>query len=332
MILCDKKELEPVLLPLFCSMYWLRLVYSLHGERWLGPYLLPIISAVRDTGPFFFVTSLCIAGATHAYVIMNPRGEDEYPIYSSFLHTVRLAIFGDFDMFEYQGQDTTFQLVENEWVPNDPSPTDLGWYRDILYGLYGPYISLQLCFFCTGIGITVLLMLIAILGQNYEMHQGRAQVLFMQARARMLLEMVMEPAFRRQRAHYQKDIFDRFMQKVWRVLCPVSKHPLLRFGILIVCLVLLLTSFMGLLIYVLMGAIGFTGIRYTINSSFFGLFGDRFAEECEIFALVRTDAASDDLRSMRNDLKDLRDIVITLCRDPATSLRTRMQELLPPRK
>ncbi|CAE7262397.1 unnamed protein product, partial [Symbiodinium necroappetens] len=108
---CSDGELEP---------------YSLRGERWMGPYLLTILSAVRDTGAFFFVTSLCVASATHAYVIMNPRGEDEYPIYSSFLHTVRLAIFGDFDLFEYQGQDTTFQLVEGEWAPNDPSPKDVG--------------------------------------------------------------------------------------------------------------------------------------------------------------------------------------------------------------
>ncbi|CAE7690744.1 unnamed protein product, partial [Symbiodinium necroappetens] len=50
------------------------------------------------------------------------------------------------------------------------------------------------------------------------------------------------------------------------------------------------------------------GIRYTLNLSLFGLFGDRFAEECEIFALVRTETASDDLRSMRSDLKDLLEV------------------------
>ncbi|CAE7941720.1 unnamed protein product [Symbiodinium necroappetens] len=187
MDLCSGGELEPIFLPGFCSMYWLRLMYSLRGERWLGPYLLPILSAVRDTGAFFFVTSLCVASATHAYVIMNPRGEDDHPIYSSFLHTVRLAIFGDFDLFEYQGQDTTFQLDEKgEWAPNDPKPKDVGGEDSPFW----PYIYLQLCFFCTGIGITVLLMnlLIAILSQNYEMQQCRAQGLFVQARARMLLE------------------------------------------------------------------------------------------------------------------------------------------------
>ncbi|CAE7262388.1 ANKRD50, partial [Symbiodinium necroappetens] len=149
MDLCVNQELEPIFLPGFCSMCWLRLLYSLRGERWLGYYFLPILLAVRDTGPFFFVTSLCIASATHAYVIMNPRGEDDFPVYSAFTHTVRLAIFGDFDLFEYQGQDTTFEQVEGEWAPNDPSPKDLE---------QRSYIYLQFCFFCTGIGITVLLM------------------------------------------------------------------------------------------------------------------------------------------------------------------------------
>ncbi|CAE7522966.1 unnamed protein product, partial [Symbiodinium sp. CCMP2592] len=330
MDLCVNQELEPIFLPGFCSMYWLRLMYSLRGERWLGPYLLPILSAVRDTGAFFFVTSLCVASATHAYVIMNPRGEDDFPVYSAFTHTVRLAIFGDFDLFEYQGQDTNFEQVEGEWAPKDPSPTDLAQL---------PYIYLQLCFFCTGIGITVLLMnlLIAILSQNYEMQQDRAQGLFVQARARMLLEvqrrpwmmvgawlgrklldpealqpqgapywhfgklaeislspltLVMEPLVR-QGAYYQKNIFDRFLQRaLWS---PISKYKVLALGIPVVCLVLLAGSVISLLVFailtLLLQAVGFrlTGIRYTLNLSLFGLFGDRFAEECEIFALVRTE-------------------------------------------
>ncbi|CAE7719744.1 unnamed protein product, partial [Symbiodinium necroappetens] len=305
-------------------MYWLRLMYSLRGERWLGPYLLPILSAVRDTGAFFFVTSLCVASATHAYVIMNPRGDDEYPIYSSFLHTVRLAIFGDFDLFEYQGQDTTFEQeegVEGKWEPIDPSPTEL---EEL------PYIYLQLCFFCTGIGITVLLMnlLIAILSYNYDFHRDRAQGLFVQVQRRpwmMLgawlgrkildpaaqkpsreaspcywhlvnlaeislspLTTIMEPLVR-QGAYYQKNIFERFLQRaLWS---PVSKYKVLALGIPVVCLVLLAGSLTSLLVFavltLLLQAVGFrlTGIRYTLNLSLFGLFGDRFAEECEIFAL-----------------------------------------------
>jgi len=347
MDLCSNRELEPIFLPGFCSMYWLRLMYSLRGERWLGPYLLPILSAVRDTGAFFFVTSLCVGSATHAYVIMNPRGEDEYPIYSSFLHTVRLAIFGDFDLFEYQGQDTTFQQVEGEWAPNDPSPKDVGEDPD---SPYRPYIYLQLCFFGTGIGITVLLMnlLIAILSQNYEMQQDRAQGLFVQARARMLLEVRRRPwimvymGLRRKLldpgadhppapswhlqmlpkialsplklimqpfvpgAYYQQNIFKHFEQFIHRALWgPVAKYKFLALGIPVVCVVLLAGSLISLLafafIVLVLPAVGFrlTGIRYTLNHTLFGLFGDRFAEECEIFALVRAETGLDELRSMR---------------------------------
>ncbi|CAE7026093.1 unnamed protein product [Symbiodinium natans] len=187
-------DLDQYWLPWFCSMYWLRFAYSLRGERWLGPYLLPILSAVRDTGAFFFVTLLCVASATHAYIILNPRGGDTFPLYSAFTHTIRLAMFGDFDLFEYQGQDTTYVLNATTGVsePNDPRPEDLGdtWQMT--------YIYLQLLFFCTGVGVDVLLMnlLIGILSNNYDEHLKRAQVLFVQARARMLLEHQRRPWMR----------------------------------------------------------------------------------------------------------------------------------------
>ena len=168
-------------------MYWLRFIYSLRGERWLGPYLLPIFSSIHDTGAFFLLTSLCIAASTHAYIILGPRREDTYSVYSAFTHTFRLAMLGDFDIFEYQGQDTVYeQNAEQQWEPNDPSPKDLEPLA---------YIYLQGLLLCTSVGIQVLLMnlLIGILGQNYGVQQGRAQVLFVQARARMLLQVQRRP-------------------------------------------------------------------------------------------------------------------------------------------
>ena len=181
-------ELDQLFLPWCAAMAWLRGLYSLRGERWIGRYMLPILSAVRDTGAFFFVTALCLAAASHAYFILNPRGEDPYPIYSAFLHTARLGLFGDFDVFEYQGQDATYQLNDytNEWEPQDPSPKDLGQQH---------YVYLQLSFFTVGVGMTILLMnlLIGILSQHYEIHQERAQILFIRARARMLLEHTRRP-------------------------------------------------------------------------------------------------------------------------------------------
>ena len=191
----EQQELDQVFMPVFSAMSWLRLLYSLRGERWLGPRLLPILSAVRDTWSFFLVTVLCLASATHAYFILNPRGEDPLPIYSAFTHTVRLGIFGDFDLFEYQGQDTTFAVdATGEWVPNDPVPDEIGSFS---------FVYLQVIFFLTGVGITILLMnlLIGVLGQNYEIHTDRAQVLFVRARARMLLEHRSRPQARLSRLH-----------------------------------------------------------------------------------------------------------------------------------
>ncbi|CAE6919398.1 Cttnbp2 [Symbiodinium sp. CCMP2592] len=191
----EQEELDQSFMPVFSAMSWLRLLYSLRGERWLGPRLLPILSAVRDTWSFFLVTVLCLASATHAYFILNPRGEDPLPIYSAFTHTVRLGIFGDFDLFEYQGQDTTFAVdATGEWVPNDPVPEEIGSFS---------FVYLQVIFFVTGVGITILLMnlLIGVLGQNYEIHTDRAQVLFVRARARMLLEHRSRPQAQLQRLH-----------------------------------------------------------------------------------------------------------------------------------
>ena len=101
--------------------------------------------------------------------------------------------FGDFDMFEYQGQDPTYALnnTSGEWEPNDPSPTKL---KHDTYGML-IYIYLQALFFSTGIGVQVLLisLLTGLLGSNYDLHKGRAQVLFLQARARMLLDQDRRP-------------------------------------------------------------------------------------------------------------------------------------------
>ncbi|CAE7941721.1 unnamed protein product [Symbiodinium necroappetens] len=131
------------------------------------------------------------------------------------------------------------------------------------------------------------------------------------------LKVVMEPFV--SGTYYQKNIYKRFLQRaLWS---PVAKQNFLAVGIPVACVVLLAGSLVSLLAFTLiilvLPAVGFrlTGIRYTLNLSLFGLFGDRFAEECEIFALVRTEAASDDFRSMRSDLKDLSKIVVIVIED-----------------
>ena len=112
---------------------------------------------------------LCLAAAAHSYFVLAPRKEDPYPLYSSIVQTLRLGMFGDFDLFEYQGQDPTFRRNEQDpamWEIEDPEPAD------VEGGIY-QYIYVHVVFYLTGIGVTILLMnlLIGVLGQNYELYQ-----------------------------------------------------------------------------------------------------------------------------------------------------------------
>lgn len=112
----------------------------------MGPRLLPIFFALKDTTAFFMVTAICVMAATHAYY--NFQVEDfPSPFYAAFLQVVRLGIFGDFDMIDFEGQRET--LVFNEevqgWQPVDLDPSPDYFY---MHGL----------FYLAGMGITVLLM------------------------------------------------------------------------------------------------------------------------------------------------------------------------------
>ena len=174
---------------LFCCLSWLRLLFALRGERWLGPRFLPIMFALRDTFAFSLVAILCLTASAHAYYVLNARGEDPFPVYSSVMQTLRLGMFGDFDMFEFQGQDTTFHRQNaTVWEPVDPVPSELGLEQ---------YVAIQVVFYLTGIGITILLMnlLIGVLGQNYELYEDQAPQLFTRARARILLQHQDRPWF-----------------------------------------------------------------------------------------------------------------------------------------
>lgn len=47
---------------------------------------------------------------------------------------MRLGIFGDFDLFEFEGVDPTYKLGEGEeWEPQDPEPgaTFVAWVKRI---------------------------------------------------------------------------------------------------------------------------------------------------------------------------------------------------------
>lgn len=144
----DPRHLEKPWMAVFSALSWLKLLYSLRGETWMGPRLLPILSAIKDTFAFFLLMTICLAAATHAYYNLQVR-QEPVPTYAAVMQVVRLGIFGDFDLFEFEGLDPTYKLKDDgskqEWEPNDPSP--------------GPdYLWVHALFYITGVGITVLLM------------------------------------------------------------------------------------------------------------------------------------------------------------------------------
>lgn len=144
----DPGDLEKPWMAVFAALSWLKLLYSLRGETWMGPRLLPILSAIKDTFAFFLLMTICLAAATHAYYNLQVR-QEPVPTYAAVMQVVRLGIFGDFDLFEFEGLDPTYKLMDDgnkqEWEPNDPSP--------------GPdYLWVHALFYITGVGITVLLM------------------------------------------------------------------------------------------------------------------------------------------------------------------------------
>ena len=182
-------ELEKPWMAVFSAAAWLRLLYSLRGETWMGPRLLPILSAVKDTVAFFLLMVICIASAAHAYYNLQLR-EEPTPTYAALMQVVRLGVFGDFDLFEFEGLDPTYRLKDdgndtesqNEWEPIDPSP--------------GPdYFSVHVLFYMTGVGITVLLMnvLIGVLSSNYERYEAQSVGQFFRARVKMLVELQGRP-------------------------------------------------------------------------------------------------------------------------------------------
>ncbi|CAK8996077.1 unnamed protein product [Durusdinium trenchii] len=180
----DHAGLEKPFMAIFSACAWLRFCSTLRGEPWFGLRILPIISALRDTVGFFFFAFVCVCAATHAYYNLQVRDED-YPIYDAFLQVVRLGLFADFDLFEFQGTDPIFKQNNAQWEPEDPSPKEMG----------DDYIYIHIIFFGTGICITILLMnlLIGVLGSNFDLYQDHAPQLFNQARAKFLLEIRSRP-------------------------------------------------------------------------------------------------------------------------------------------
>eukprot|EP00435_Cladocopium_sp_Y103_P032053 s1487_g8.t1 len=176
----------------FCAWNWLKLLYSLRGElwklgaawagRWIGPRLLPIFFALRESLGFFFVVFMAVAASSHAYYDLQLRREAAEVV----LQIGRLGIWGDFDLYEFEGLDPWLETERDELGnvtgnlnPVDPSPSP-----------DGVYIFAHLLFFVTGVGVTVLLMnlLIGILSTDFGLYEQKSTELFNRARAKMMKE------------------------------------------------------------------------------------------------------------------------------------------------
>ena len=270
-------SLEKPWMAMFCAFSWLRLLYCLRGETWMGPRLLPILSAIKDTFAFFILMCICLAAAAHAYYNLGVRDEPT-PTYAAFMQVIRLGIFGDFDMFEFEGMDPTYALKENDagqiWEPQDPIP--------------GPdYVWVHALFYAIGLGITVLLMnvLIGVLGANYERYEDQAVGQFFRARVNMLVELQCRPL--RNVAKFQDGGLGwisrcfRLLLKTLFVIC----SPCFLVLIALSCIFCQVSG----VVYILRTAFGLFG-------SHWGLLEGEAASECQIFFVVRDEPDINDVR------------------------------------
>ena len=279
------EELEKPWMAVFAAGAWLRLLYSLRGESWMGPRLLPILSAIKDTVAFFFLMVMCLSAAAHAYYNLQIRNEP-VPTYAAVMQVVRLGIFGDFDLFEFEGLDPTYKLKDdvNEWEPIDPSP--------------GPdYLYVHFLFYVTGVGITVLLMnvLIGVLSSNYERYEDQSVGQFYRARVKMLVELQSRPLGRL--FEYQGGGRCRwFFVGLRKMRCIVVTV------VFVICIPAVFIVFVLCLPFFQR-----RGMIYAINCSlgWFGNSGKFAASECNIFLVIRDELDVNDVRSLRTELKQM---------------------------
>eukprot|EP00434_Breviolum_minutum_P040061 symbB.v1.2.035591.t2/scaffold4833.1/size34140/4 len=285
-------ELEKPWMAVFAAAAWLRLLYSLRAETWMGPRLLPILSALKDTFAFFLLMLICIASAAHAYYNLQVR-EEPTPTYAALMQVVRLGVFGDFDLFEFEGLDPTYRLKDdgidnesqNEWEPIDPSP--------------GPdYAYVHVLFYVTGVGITVLLMnvLIGVLSSNYERYEAQSVGQFFRARVKMLVEIQGRPLGRIVGHIFN---FRRGGPYRWLFVCLRGFCRIVFFTLFIACLPCMLIMFLVCLLF-----FRGQGMMCAILCSL-GRFGNDLlpASECHIFLVVRDEPDGNEVRSVRTALE-----------------------------
>jgi len=171
-----------LVLAFWFGMLWLRLLFSFRTVSSVGPRFLPIFFAIRETMPFFLVVAFCLSGAVHAYYTVGARS-DPFPFYAAFMQVFRLGVMGDFDMYEFEGQDAVLvRESENTWAPEDPPPSEF-------------YVGSHILFYTISFGVAIVLMnlLIGVLGTNYDTYEDLAQQLFLRERARTILNFETRP-------------------------------------------------------------------------------------------------------------------------------------------
>eukprot|EP00746_Dinoflagellata_sp_MGD_P002909 gnl/MRDRNA2_/MRDRNA2_105688_c0_seq1.p1 gnl/MRDRNA2_/MRDRNA2_105688_c0~~gnl/MRDRNA2_/MRDRNA2_105688_c0_seq1.p1 ORF type:complete len:1094 (+),score=184.37 gnl/MRDRNA2_/MRDRNA2_105688_c0_seq1:104-3385(+) len=172
---------------LFAAWCWYRALFTLRGLVTFGPGILAILRALQDTIPFVIVTVCCLFAFTHAYYLIDTRevrgGLPE--LYATFLPVFRLAMLGDFDLFELEGQDTVFAQDDGGvWEPEDPSVAD-----------HDRYFLAHCLFFGTSIMMTVMMLtlLTGILSNNYDRFMEYSKAHFHREQAAIITSRMKDP-------------------------------------------------------------------------------------------------------------------------------------------
>jgi len=175
----------------FCSL-WLRFIYQLRITETLGKHFLPIFKAIKHSLGFFLFVALCTLSVTQAYYTMGMRSEPD-PFYAAFVQIFRLVFLGDFDLFEFEGEENSSLgpdegrrlLFEERWSIQDPKQTV-------------NFFPAHVLFYATSISMSIALMniLIGVLGQAYDVEEDRAEIAFLRQRAQTLAMIAFRPWWR----------------------------------------------------------------------------------------------------------------------------------------
>ena len=200
-------------------------------------------------------------------------------------------------------------------------------------------------FYITGVGITILLMnlLVGVLSNNFEVYEDQSAVLFLRARAKLMLELQGRPwtymlqwlscrLLRNEESENEKSepsgvaiillllcfgplvpLFlyseSKFLGKV--LLSGITKRRCCGSVLLLLCspMLFILSACLALILmfFRLVFQMQLSGIFYMVAVSFgcCGAQGDKSPEDCHIWLVVRAEPPMEALRSLRSEMKTL---------------------------